>query len=108
MDFSPELDSEAIRVRLRRHMGEFKISRSALALASGINRSALKTKLDGPVEFTIPEIGAIAHALEKSWLWVITGQDIDLGGPGPAGPGYRAPVDPTRPSLYKSGALPLS
>lgn len=84
MDYSPELDSEAIRVRLRRHMGEYKISRSKLAIGTGINRASLATKLDGPVEFTVPEIAALGRALNKSWLWVMTGQDIDLG-PGPGG-----------------------
>ncbi|ORA24943.1 hypothetical protein BST13_33790, partial [Mycobacterium aquaticum] len=69
-------------------MGVHKISRSKLALASGISRASLAAKLDGPVEFTVPEVNAVAHALGKSWLWVMTGQESpprDGGGDGGAG-----------------------
>lgn len=70
-------------------MGDKKISRSALALASGVKRSALSSKLDGKSEFTIGEIIAVAHALNRTWLWVLTGSDDDPdgGGGGAVSPG---------------------
>lgn len=56
-------------------MGDKKISRSKLALASGVKRSALSAKLDGQSDFTINEVISIAHAIGKSWIWVLTGSE---------------------------------
>lgn len=89
----PEPDSEAIRVRLRAYMGINKVSRTKLALASGITRSSLANKLDGPVEFTVSEIMAIAHALGRSWMWVMTGEQT------------KPPTDPSR--LGESNPRPI-
>lgn len=58
------------------YMGDKKISRSKLALASGVKRSALSSKLDAQSEFTISEIVAIARAIDRPWIWVLTGQDV--------------------------------
>ncbi len=80
----PEPDTETVAQRLRMHMGDKKIARSKLALASGIKRSALSNKLDGRSEFSIDEIVAIAHALNRSWIWVLTGRDDLPGGGGDA------------------------
>jgi hypothetical protein len=44
-------------------------------MASGITRSSLANKLDGYVEFTVGEIDAIATALGRTWLWVMTGDE---------------------------------
>ena len=71
------------------YMGDIKLSRNKLALASGIGRTALSTKLDGQVDFTMSELVAIAKALEKSWLWVVTGVDGGDGGKGPDDGGVR-------------------
>ena len=71
-------------------MGDKKITRSRLALASGIKRSALSNKLDGVSEFSVGEIVAIAHAINRPWLWVLTGQE----GPGTTPPGGGAPRAP--------------
>ena len=57
-------------------MGDKKVTRSKLALASGIKRSALSNKLDGLSEFTVNEILAIAHAINRSWVWVLTGREL--------------------------------
>ena len=104
LDVSPEPDPEDIRVRLRAHMGIHKISRSKLAIASGISRASLAAKLDGPVEFTVPEITAVARALGKSWVWVMTGLD-DKGPHGghPSDPpnGPAAPPDGLEPSTVR-------
>lgn len=75
LDHAPGPDSRAIGVRLRAYMGIQKISRTKLAVASGITRSSLANKLDGEVEFTVGEIDAIATALGKTWLWVMTGDE---------------------------------
>ena len=96
-DFYPEPDPEQIRIRLRGHMGVHKISRSRLSMASGISRGSLTTKLDGPVEFTVPEITAVAHALGKDWLWVMTGANPDRGPEGePAEPSTGLNTGPIR------------
>lgn len=68
-------DSRGIGVRLKAYMGIHKISRTKLSLASGITRSSLANKLDGDVEFTVGEIDAVADALGKTWLWVMTGDE---------------------------------
>lgn len=83
LDEWPEPDTETVAQRLRMHMGDKKISRSALALASGVKRSALSAKLDGHTDFTVPEVIAIAHAIGKPWLWVLTGRENDEGPPDP-------------------------
>jgi transcriptional regulator with XRE-family HTH domain len=75
LDHDPGPDSRAIGVRLRAYMGIQKISRTKLAMASGITRSSLANKLDGYVEFTVGEIKSIAIALGKTWLWVMTGDE---------------------------------
>jgi transcriptional regulator with XRE-family HTH domain len=62
------------------HMGDKKITRAKLAIASGIKRPTLSNKLDNMSEFTLDEIVQIAHALGKSWLWVLTG--VEEGGDG--------------------------
>lgn len=71
----PPLDSAQVAQRLRMYMGDKKLSRSKLALASGINRTSLATKLDGHVDFTLHEIAAIAAAIGKSWWWLLAGED---------------------------------
>lgn len=70
-----EPDRAAITQRLRSYMGDKKISRSKLALASGIHRTTLGGKLDGQTDFTLDELLAIAHALGKHWLWVMSGDE---------------------------------
>lgn len=69
----PEPDTQSVARRLRQFMGEYKISRVRLATASGLKRSTLSNKLDGLSEFTIDEIIDIAHAINRSWMWVLTG-----------------------------------
>ena len=76
----PDPDRGEIGERLRAYMGVHKISRAALALKSGISRTPLSNKLDGKTDFTVEEVTAIANALGKSWIWVLTGRD-----PRPAG-----------------------
>lgn len=71
----PELDSDAIAQRLRMHMGDKKLTRSKLALATGISRTSLGAKLDGDVPFTIEEVDAVATAIGRPWFWVLTGRD---------------------------------
>lgn len=98
-------DSRAIGVRLKAYMGVHKISRSKLAMASGITRSSLANKLDGEVEFTVGEIDAIATAIGKTWLWVMSGDEsqpppIQRGGWG--GDPDGAPVSQTRGRGLKS------
>ncbi|AUV60825.1 transcriptional repressor [Mycobacterium phage Rem711] len=80
LDSWPEPDRESIGERLRAYMGVHKISRAKLAVASGINRQSLSTKLDGQVDFTIDDITKIARALNRSWLWVVSGLDVDPDG----------------------------
>lgn len=108
----PEPDTETVAQRLRMHMGDKKIARSKLALASGIKRSALSNKLDGRSEFSIDEIVAIAHALNRSWIWVLTGQNGPDSPPGGGG-GSAIPADESllsesdrRHLAYKVFALP--
>ncbi len=89
----PEPDStETVAQRLRMHMGDKKITRSRLALAAGIKRGALSNKLDGISEFSVGEIVAIAHAIGRPWLWVLTGQEGPSGGDGPGGGIPRGPI----------------
>jgi transcriptional regulator with XRE-family HTH domain len=77
LETQPELDSDAVAQRLRMYMGDVKLSRSQLALASGINRTSLADRLDGHVDFTLGDISAIAQAIGRSWLWVLTGGEGD-------------------------------
>ena len=85
-DWLPEPDKNEIGERLRGYMGVHKITRAALALKSGISRSSLASKLDGQVDFTVQEINAIARAIDKTWLWVMTGRDPrPFGGPDDGG-----------------------
>ena len=76
LDYWPEPDSTTVARRLRMHLGDKKISRNRLAAASGISRTSLANKLDGLVDFTISEVIDIAHALETSWVWVLTGVEL--------------------------------
>ena len=69
-------DSDTVAQRLRMYLGDKKMSRSKLALASGLKRSTLSGKLDGNSEFTISEIMAISHAIKRSWIWVLTGREV--------------------------------
>lgn len=78
LEHLPEPDTQSVARRLRAYMGEHKITRVKLAVATGISRSTLANKLDGHTELTLDEITAIAHALGKSWLWVLTGVDQPL------------------------------
>jgi hypothetical protein len=89
LDQLPEPDGHAVTQRIRMHMGDKKISRAKLAVAMGMPRATLSNKLDNLSDFTVPEITRIAHALGKSWLWVLTGFE-GVGG-----------VDPQRPPLVK-------
>jgi DNA-binding phage protein len=89
-------DTETVAQRLRMYMGDKKMSRVKLALASGMKRSTLANKLDSHSEFTISEILAIAHAIDRSWMWVLTGQE-----PGPE-PGSRLGESNPRPIHYKT------
>lgn len=83
------LDSTVIAQRLRMYMGDKKISRAKLALASGISRTPLGAKLDGRNKFVFDELMSIAKALDKPWWWVITGEDAPphppVGADGPYG-----------------------
>lgn len=97
LDEWPEPDTETVAQRLRMHMGDKKITRSRLALASGIKRSALSNKLDGRSEFSIGEVVAIAHALNRSWLWVLTGQ---LEAPPPGDEGASEPPGGIEPPTF--------
>jgi len=103
LEQGPGPDSRAIGVRLKAYMGIHKISRTKLAMASGITRSSLANKLDGDVEFTVGEIDAIADALRKSWLWVMTGDEsppppVQRGEWG-GDPNYGAPRETRTPDL---------
>jgi hypothetical protein len=71
----PEPDAQEVARRLRMYMGDKKLSRSQLALSSGITRTSLGAKLDGHVPFTIEEIVSVARAISRSWVWVLTGVD---------------------------------
>lgn len=73
LDSLPEPEPQEITERLRSYMGNKKISRSKLALASGIGRTPLGAKLDDQGQFTVNELLSIAKALNKSWFWVMTG-----------------------------------
>ncbi|WP_052069842.1 helix-turn-helix domain-containing protein [Rhodococcoides fascians] len=55
--------SKAIAEDLRAEMGRQQISRVALAKRTGITRTALGTKLNGDVPFTVDEVVVIAGAL---------------------------------------------
>jgi transcriptional regulator with XRE-family HTH domain len=70
----PDPDPTETAKRLRRYMGEHKISRARLALATGIGRTTLGAKLDGNGEFTVEEIVALAHALDQPWTWILSGE----------------------------------
>jgi transcriptional regulator with XRE-family HTH domain len=96
-DVWPEPDVAEVAQRLRMYMGDKKLSRKALAEASGISRTSLGTKLDGDVPFTVDEILAVARAINRSWVWVLTG--IDSNDPGPPSPyrGWPSPL-PTQPN----------
>lgn len=87
----PEPDPSAVAKRLREYMGDKKISRNKLAMASGLGRTALSVKLDGDGEFTLSEILKVAHALGRSWLWVLTGDESN--DPPPPGFGLPAPKE---------------
>lgn len=87
----PELDSAAIAERLRAHMGARKITRVWLSKNTGIQRTMLAAKLDGKYDFTIADVQAIARAISKSWLWVLTG-DEPASPPPPRPPGHPVPA----------------
>jgi len=89
-------DTQTVAQRLRMYMGDKKMSRVKLALAAGMKRSTLANKLDSHSEFTISEILAIAHAIDRSWIWVLTGQE-----PGPE-PRSRLGESNSRPIHYKT------
>ena len=102
LDPLPEPDPREITERLRSYMGNKKISRSKLALAAGIGRTPLGAKLDDNGQFTLNELLAIARALGKSWLWVMTGVDDPAdGGGGPDDGGRVAPPDGLEPSTAR-------
>lgn len=86
----PEPDPSAVAKRLREYMGDKKISRNKLAMRTGLGRTALSAKLDGESEFTLSEIVKVAHALGRSWLWVLTGDESN----DPPPPGFGLP-DPS-------------
>jgi hypothetical protein len=102
-DFPPEPDPLEITSRLRSHMGDKKISRKALALAAGIGRTPLAAKLDDQTSFTLPELLAVARALGKSWIWVMTGVDAPAG-PG-RGEGTSLPDAPFELATQPSGLM---
>lgn len=77
LEIQPELDSAAVAQRLRMYMGDVKLSRSKLAMASGINRTSLADRLDGHVAFSLEDVDAIAQAIGRSWLWVLIGGEED-------------------------------
>ncbi|SKM82718.1 Uncharacterised protein [Mycobacteroides abscessus subsp. massiliense] len=87
METWPEPDRATIGERLRAYMGVHKISRAKLSLASGISRTALGLKLDGLSPYTTEDCKAIGDALNKSWFWVLTGQELPAPDPGDGGPG---------------------
>jgi transcriptional regulator with XRE-family HTH domain len=62
-----------ITQRFRQRMGDKKVSRNKLAMATGINRTSLGEKLDDRGVFTVPELFAVARALGRDWLWAMTG-----------------------------------
>lgn len=95
----PEPDRESVARRLRMHMGDKRINRKRLAMAAGLGRSALSAKLDGESEFTITEILLVAHAINRSWVWVLTGYE-----PGPPDDGSRLGESNSRPIHYKTPA----
>jgi transcriptional regulator with XRE-family HTH domain len=90
-------DSDTVAQRLRMYLGDKKMSRSKLALASGVKRSTLSNKLDNESEFTIGEIMAISHAIKRSWLWILTGRDLQ-----PPDDGSRLGESNSRPIHYKT------
>lgn len=88
LEMLPEPDPQAVAQRLRMYMGDKKLSRARLAIASGISRTSLGAKLDGSVAFTLDEIIAVARAIGKPWIWVLTGNYL----PEPPDPGTSQPV----------------
>lgn len=105
IDDWPEPEPAEVAQRLRMYMGDKKLTRKGLALQSGIARSSLATKLDGEVEFTLSEIMRVAHAIGKSWLWVLTGKEPshpDGGGGEPAPRPHPSPVGRPRRTRGKS------
>lgn len=86
-------------------MGDKRITRSKLALASGIKRGALSNKLDGHSEFSVGEIVAIAHAIDRPWLWVLTGQEGPSTSPDGGG-APRAPIPADESLLSDSNRRP--
>lgn len=90
-------DGEMVARRLRMHLGDKKITRSKLAMASGMKRSTLSGKLDGQTEFTIGEIMAISRAINRSWIWVLTGRQMT-----PPDDGSRLGESNPRPIHYKT------
>ncbi len=95
LDHLPEPDHQAVTQRIRMHMGDKKISRAKLAIAMGMPRATLSNKLDNVSDFTLPEITELAHALGKSWLWVLTGVE----GPGDDNGHPQNGVETTAPLL---------
>jgi hypothetical protein len=94
----PEPDNTVIVAqRLRMHMGDKKVNRSKLAMASGIKRSTLCNKLDAQTDFTIGEILAISHAINRSWIWILTGREQV-----PPDDGSRLGESNSRPIHYRS------
>ena len=78
LEHLPEPDGHTVTQRIRMHMGDKKITRAQLSIASGIKRPTLSNKLDNLSDFTLDEIIQVAHALNKSWLWVLAG--VEGGG----------------------------
>ncbi len=68
-------DHTTISRRIRMHMGDKLITHKALAEDAGIARATLTNKLRDSSQWTIADTVAIAKALNKSWLWVMTGKD---------------------------------
>jgi transcriptional regulator with XRE-family HTH domain len=93
----PEPDRESVARRLRMHMGDKRLNRKRLAMAAGLGRSALSAKLDGESEFTISEILLVAHAINRSWVWVLTGYE-----PAPPDDGSRLGESNSRPIHYRT------
>lgn len=93
----PEPDRQSVARRLRMHMGDKRLNRKRLAMAAGLGRSALSAKLDGESEFTISEILLVAHAINRSWVWVLTGIE-----PAPPDNGSRLGESNSRPIHYRT------
>lgn len=87
INYWPEPDNDTVARRLRMHMGDVKMSRAKLSDATDISRTSIAAKLDGRVAFTLDEIVRVAHALNRSWVWVLSGVSPTL----PAGPGEDLP-----------------